>query len=89
MQYKMAKEAPQLPPKRIILSKFKTRIDNPIKRYKTTIDGTRFELTLTMDFNPPNITTALIIDKKTPKINFHINPKSYLNLSSKPYNFSQ
>ena len=50
------------------------KINIPIKKYKQTIKGTKLEVTLTMDFKPPKITVALIIDSNIPMKIFQ--PKS-------------
>ena len=58
----------------IILDALLDKIKTPIRKYKQTIKGTKFEVTLTIDFKPPKITVALTIESIAPIKIFH--PKS-------------
>ena len=55
----------------ITSSKFTKIMKSPIKKYKATITGTKFEVTFTIDFKPPNITKPLAMESRIPIINFH------------------
>ena len=53
-------------------SKSKTKKKIPKKKHRTTIIGTKLEVTLTMDLRPPKITKEVSIVNITPIINFQL-----------------
>ena len=49
-----------------------TKINNPKMKYRITIIGTNPEVTRTIDFSPPNITTEVKIVKIIPIMSFQL-----------------